>query len=102
MHGIIYGWNIDDTGYIYIVNVFEDNLSYILEKLSIKKKKKKIVQDSYYTKFSYKIGCNLKLQPYSINKNINTYFKNIIIEFYVLYALNTNVKFCVNKILFII
>ena len=40
MHGIIYGWNIDDTGYIYIVNVFEDNLSYILEKLSIKKKKK--------------------------------------------------------------
>ena len=43
MHGIIYGWNIDDTGYIYIVNVFEDNLSYILEKLSIKKKKRKIV-----------------------------------------------------------
>ena len=42
MHGIIYGWNIDDTGYIYIVNVFEDNLSYILEKLSIKKKKKKL------------------------------------------------------------
>ena len=42
MHGIIYGWNIDDTGYIYIVNVFEGNLSHILEKLSIKKKKKNL------------------------------------------------------------
>ena len=43
----------------------------------------------------YKIGCNLKLQPYSI-KNITTYFENLTIELRVFYALNTNVKFCVN------
>ena len=39
----------------------------------------------------------------SLNKiNITTYFENLIIELYVLYALYTHVKFCVNRILFII
>ena len=39
----------------------------------------------------------------SLNKiNITTYFENLIIELYVLYALNTHVKFCVNRILFTI
>ena len=39
----------------------------------------------------------------SLNKiNITTYFENLIIELYVPYALNTHVKFCVNRILFTI
>ena len=38
-----------------------------------------------------------------LNKiNITTYFKNLTIEFYILYALNTHVKFCINRILFTI
>ena len=36
------------------------------------------------------------------SKNITTYFENLIIELRVFYALNTNVKFCVNQILFTI
>ena len=40
---------------------------------------------------------------YNLNKiNITTYFENITVELYVLYALNIHVKFCVNWILFII
>ena len=36
-----------------------------------------------------------------LNKiNITTYFENLTIKFYVLYALNTHVKFCINQILF--
>ena len=34
--------------------------------------------------------------------NITIYFENLIIEFYIIYALNTHVKFCANWILFII
>ena len=34
--------------------------------------------------------------------NITTYFKNITVELHVFYAFNTNVKFCVNHILFTI
>ena len=38
-----------------------------------------------------------------LNKiNITTYFKNLIVELYVLYAYNTHVKICVKQILFII
>ena len=54
------------------------------------------------TRFSYKIGCSLKLQPYSIKINITTYFENITVELHVFYTLNTHVKFCVNQILFTI
>ena len=52
--------------------------------------------------FSYKIGCSLRLQPYSIKINITTYFENLTVKLYVLYTLNTYVKFCVNQILFTI
>ena len=39
----------------------------------------------------------------SLNKiNITTYFENLTIELHVIYALNTHVKFCVNRILFTI
>ena len=34
--------------------------------------------------------------------NITTYFENLIVEFHVLYALNTHVNFCVNWMLFTI
>ena len=34
--------------------------------------------------------------------NITTYFENLTIEFHVLYSFNTNIKFCVNQILFTI
>ena len=38
-----------------------------------------------------------------LNKiNITTYFENLTVELYVLYVLNTQVKFCVNRILFTI
>ena len=38
-----------------------------------------------------------------LNKiNITTYFKNPIVELYILYALNTHVKFSVNQISFTI
>ena len=38
-----------------------------------------------------------------LNKiNITTYFENQTIKLYVLYTLNTHVKFCVNWILFTI
>ena len=39
----------------------------------------------------------------SLNKiNITTYFENLTVELHFLYALNTHVKFCVNRILFTI
>ena len=45
-------------------------------------------------KFNYKITTLL-------NKiNITIYFENLTIELHVLYALNTHVKFCINRILF--
>ena len=53
-------------------------------------------------KFNYKISCNLRLQSYLIKKKIAIYFENLIIELHILYALNTYVKFCVNRILFTI
>ena len=53
------------------------------------------------TKFSYKIYCNLKLQPYLNIIKITAYFENLIVELHVFYALNTHVKFYVNQILFI-
>ena len=38
-----------------------------------------------------------------LNKiNITTYFENLTVELYFLYALNTHVKFCINWILFTI
>ena len=54
------------------------------------------------TKFSYKVDYSLRLQLYLVKKNITTYFENLTIELHVLYALNTYVKFCVNRILFTI
>ena len=57
-------------------------------------------------KFSYKIGCNLKLQPKATTLlniiNIIIYFENLIIGLHFPYALNTYVKFCDNQILFTI
>ena len=52
--------------------------------------------------FSYKVDYSLRLQLYLVKKNITTYFENLTIELHVLYALNTYVKFCVNRILFTI
>ena len=54
-----------------------------------------------WIKFSYKISYNLTITLFN-KVNITTYFENLIVELYVLYFLNTNVKFCVNQILFII
>ena len=46
------------------------------------------------------------LQPQatnSLNKiNITAYFENLTVELHVLYALNTHVNFCVNRMLFTI
>ena len=52
-----------------------------------------------WIKFSYKISYNLTITLFN-KVNITTYFENLIVELYVLYFLNTNVKFCVNQILF--
>ena len=53
-----------------------------------------------WTKFSYKIGCSLRLQ-FSLKKiKIITYFDNLIVGLHVLYVLNTHVKFYTNQILF--
>jgi len=48
------------------------------------------------TKFGYKLGYSFK--------NINTviYFENLTIGLHVFYTLNTDVKFCINQMLFII
>ena len=54
-----------------------------------------------WTKFSYKISCNLAITLFN-KVNITTYFENLTVKLHVLYSLNTNVKFCVNKILFTI
>ena len=52
-----------------------------------------------WIKFSYKISYNLTITLFN-KVNITTYFENLTVELYVLYFLNTNVKFCVNQILF--
>ena len=40
---------------------------------------------------------------YNLNKiNISTYFENLTVVLHVFYTLNTHIKFCINKILFII
>ena len=40
---------------------------------------------------------------YNLNKiNTTIYFENLTVKLHILYALNTYVKFCINKILFII
>ena len=54
-----------------------------------------------WIKFNYKISYNLTITLFN-KVNITTYFENLTVELYVLYFLNTNVKFCVNQILFII
>ena len=54
------------------------------------------------TNFSYKISYSLRLQPYSISLTLIIYFENLTVELHVLYAFNTNVKFCDNWILFTI
>ena len=47
------------------------------------------------TKFNYKNGFSLILQPYNkINNSI--YFKNLTIGLYILHTLNIHIKFCVN------
>ena len=54
-------------------------------------------------KFSYKIGCNLRLQlPFKKKINIITHFENLTVELHIFYTLNTRVKFCANRILFTI
>ena len=51
-----------------------------------------------------KIQLQNQLQSQAINslnkRNITAYFENLTVELHVLYALNTHVKFCVNRILF--
>ena len=47
------------------------------------------------TKFSYKIGCSKVTTLFNII-NITTYFENLTVGLYILYALNTCVKFCGN------
>jgi len=55
-------------------------------------------------KFSYKISCSgYKIGCNLLNIiNITIYFENLTVRLHVLYALNTHVKFYVNRILFII
>ena len=53
-------------------------------------------------KFSYKIGYSLSLQLPLKKINIITYFENLTVKLHILYALNINVKFCANRILFTI
>ena len=48
------------------------------------------------------IGPTKKRDKILLNKKITTYFENLTVELRVFYALNTNVKFCVNQILFTI
>ena len=45
----------------------------------------------------------IKLTITSLNKiNITSYFENLTVQLYVIYTLNTHVKFCINYILFTI
>ena len=54
-----------------------------------------------WTNFSYKISYSKATTL--VNKiNITTYFENLTVELYVLYALNIHVKFSVNRISFTI
>ena len=85
---------------------------YNLDSANKKKKKKKeterynldfnLLYFIFRINFSYKDDYSLRLQLYLVKKNITTYFENLTIELHVLYALNTYVKFCVNRILFTI
>ena len=56
----------------------------------------------FWKKISYKIGCNLRLKLHLKKIIITIYYKNLTVELHVLYTFNKYVKFCVNKILFII
>ena len=53
--------------------------------------------------------CSKHIQIYSKHDvqsanfiNVETYFKNLTVELHVLYAFNTHVKYCVNRISFTI
>ena len=48
------------------------------------------------TKFGDKLGYSFK------NINIVIYFENLTVELHIFYTLNTNVKFCINQMLFTI
>ena len=48
--------------------------------------------------FNYKIGCTILLNKIKIT----TYFEILTVEWHIFCSLNTHVKFCFNKILFII
>ena len=52
------------------------------------------------TKFVYKLNYSTTTPTNKINMTI--YFKNLTIRLHVLYVLNTHVKFCVDRMLFII
>ena len=52
------------------------------------------------TKFDYKLNYSTTTPTNKINMTI--YFKNLTIRLHVLYVLNTHVKFCVDRMLFII
>ena len=56
----------------------------------------------FWKKISYKIGCNLRLKLHLKKIIITIYYKNLTVKLHVLYTFNKYVKFCVNKILFII
>ena len=56
----------------------------------------------FWKKFSYKIGCNLRLKLHLKKIIITIYYENLTVKLHVLYTFNKYVKFCVNKILFII
>ena len=63
---------------------------------------------TFFEKSHAKIKTIIKLEQSLVTKtlvnkiNITIYFKNPTIELYVIYVLNTHVKFCVNQILFTI
>ena len=56
----------------------------------------------FWKKFSYRIDYNLRLKLHFKKIIITIYYENLTVELHVLYTFNKYVKFCVNKILFII
>ena len=62
---------------------------------------------NYKKEIEFELGQSLAIKlvvilGYNLKINIESYFKNLIVELHVLYSLNTYVKFCVNQILFTI
>ena len=55
------------------------------------------LNNKIWIKFEYKFSCSLRLQfPFKKKMNMTTYFENLNIGLYILYALHTHVKFCIN------